>query len=83
MTNDPIEAIIASALDDAGLLYNRHNDKNLDFFVPQLMIYIECKQFHTERISEQTKRVPNIIVIQGRHAAETFAQLVRKAYATN
>lgn len=76
---DPIERIIADALDARGITYLRDGtaDTNgLDFQLCASGIYIECKAYHTDRTSEQMSRVENVIVIQGRHAAETFAKMI-------
>lgn len=54
--------------DDAG--------SGLDFVLDGVNVYIECKQFHTPRIAEQTSRVENVIVIQGKAAAEMFAAML-------
>lgn len=75
-TTDPIEDIVRSGLDAAGINYVDENDprsKGLDFYLPDYLTHIECKQFHTERTAEQMSRSDNVIVIQGRKAAEFFA----------
>ena len=77
--HDPIEGIVGSALSVRGVRYVCDGDgdtKALDFYLPDFGVYIEVKQFHTERVSEQMTRDPNIIVIQGRAAAEAFASLI-------
>jgi len=76
---DPIELIIASALDVADVSYDHETSgktNGLDFYIEEFDTYIECKQFHTPRISDQMKRADNIIAIQGRKAAIAFAQLL-------
>lgn len=70
---DPCESIIAEALDRAGIQYDRNSAQQLDFHIPRLDIFIECKQFHSERIAAQTARAPNIIITQGLHAAKVLA----------
>lgn len=77
--DDPIELIVANGLTSAGIEFIHENEGgtfNLDFFLPEQKIYIEVKQFHSERIAEQSSRVENIIVIQGRHAAKEFAKMI-------
>lgn len=54
----------------------RHNDAGLDFYLSKRDIYIEVKQFHSPRISEQMSRAPNVIVAQGRPAVQMLAQLL-------
>lgn len=76
---DPIEQIIATALDARGIAYTmdgQGDTKGLDFRLLASDVYIECKQFHTPRTCEQTSRVENVIVVQGRRAAELFAALL-------
>lgn len=75
MITDPIEKIIDSALAQAGIRRSE-SPSRLDFYLPDYDVHIECKQFHTSRISEQTSRVENVIVIQGIKAAETFARFL-------
>jgi hypothetical protein len=75
----PIESKIGKALDDAKINYVDGTDeraKGLDFYLIDLDIHIECKQFHTERISEQMSRSSNIIAIQGMKAADLFSDLL-------
>lgn len=79
---DPIEKIVRTALDAAGISYQcageNHFDQTLDFYLPDYGTFIEVKQFHSERISRQMAQAPNIIAIQGRGAAETFARMISK-----
>lgn len=76
MRTDPIEKIVEEALNQADI---RHlQDRMTDFYLPELGIYVECKQFFAPRIAEQMARVENVIVIQGRKAATAFAAMLRK-----
>lgn len=81
---DPVERIIADALIEKGIVFHvdgsPKNKTGLDFKIPQVngALFIECKRMHTPRISEQTARAENIIVIQGLSAAETFARWISK-----
>jgi hypothetical protein len=75
---DPVEHIIMVALNAAGIRFVRDNEADLDFYLPDYDTYIEVKQFHSKRILEQMSRVPNVIVIQGRTAAETFSKALWK-----
>lgn len=60
-----------------GIICEREDHKSgLDFFLPGLDVYVEVKQFHSPRISEQMSRKPNVIVIQGMGAMEAFATLL-------
>jgi len=75
----PIESKIGKALDKAKIKYVDELDersKGLDFYLVDLDVHIECKQFHTERISEQMSRSSNVVVIQGIKTAELFSALL-------
>lgn len=75
----PIETKICKALEDANVAYVDELDersKGLDFYLLDLDVHIECKQFHTEGISEQMSRSGNIIAIQGMKAADLFSDLL-------
>ena len=76
---DPVERAVADALDASGVSYvtDPRETRDLDFFLPDFDVYIECKQMFAERITKQMKTVDNIIVIQGLGAALSFAQLIR------
>lgn len=48
----------------------------LDFYLPDHGVFIECKQFYSERIARQMSSVHNVIVIQGKDAAHAFATMI-------
>lgn len=76
---DPIEDIVERALLRAKLGFTKDgegNTRGLDFHLTDFDIYIEVKQFHTDRVTEQMSRVSDVIVIQGRAAAEAFAKML-------
>lgn len=76
--NDPMEGMIRGALKRAAIRYveGDRNDARLDFFLPDHGIYIEVKQFHSDRIGEQMSRAPNVIAVQGRQAVEWLVALI-------
>ena len=78
---DPLEAMIAAALDEAGIAYVRDragaNPSGLDFRLTDLGIEIEVKRFHSDRIAEQMARAPNVIALQGEASVRWFCELVR------
>lgn len=83
--DDPVEAVIVSAFTAAGISFVRERDGGtleLDFHLPDLNVYVECKQFHTDRIAAQMKRAPNVICIQGMEAARAFARMIELAKST-
>jgi hypothetical protein len=76
--HDRVEATIELGLEAAGIRYRRADDnpRHLDFYLPDLDIYIEVKRFHTPRTAEQMERVPDIIVVQGLKAAVAFVKMI-------
>ncbi len=79
--DDPIERIVADALDAADIAYTHESEsiiQNIDFALVDGPL-IECKQFATDRTSAQIKPHPDIIVIQGREAALWFAAAINGA----
>jgi hypothetical protein len=79
--SDPLERIVAEALDDAGIGYvtdaGGGNPSNLDFRLHN-GIEIEVKRFHTPRIAEQMSRAENVIVAQGEAAVLFLADLIAR-----
>lgn len=78
--SDPMEQLIADALDYHGIEYVREQDPRaykLDFYLPLQDVHIEVKRFHADRIAEQMSRVPNVIVAQGIEAVTVLANLIR------
>ena len=72
---DPIERIVAEGLERAGLPF-LHGDHTPDFYVPSLDLEIEVKQFYSPRAIRQLEGKTNIILIQGREAAEAFVKMI-------
>lgn len=78
---DPIERILLKSFIENGIDFisgqiDPETTRNLDFYLPGYDIFIEVKQFHSDRISEQMSRVENVIAIQGRRAAESFVSMI-------
>ena len=71
---DPIEKIVREALEVRGINYLR--GAPLDFYLPDYGLFIECKQFFTERVTRQLKDREDIVLVQGRVAAHAFARLL-------
>jgi len=74
---DPIERMIAEALTAHGIKFISDNN-GLDFYLPELSTYIECKQFFAARVVKQISKVDNVILIQGKSAAQAFVDLISK-----
>lgn len=71
MTNDPVERIVANALDKAGVEYSHGPlDFECDGFA------IECKRFWSDRIKRQIEHRTDVILVQGIEAAQAFKALV-------
>jgi hypothetical protein len=71
-TRDPMEQRIERALLEAGIPYvvegDRHpamKDRQLDFYQPVQDLFVEVKQLHSDRITQQMACVPNLIVGRG------------------
>lgn len=77
---DPVERIVAAALDATGLWYRQGQaEGEADFILPGLNLEIECKQFYSERAIRQLEGKENIILIQGKDAAAGLAKLLTVA----
>lgn len=77
-SNDPMEGMIRAALKRAGIRFveGDRNPARLDFHLPEFALYIEVKQFHSDRIAAQMARADNVIVAQGRGAVEALAAMI-------
>jgi hypothetical protein len=81
-TVDPCEEMVRRALVARGIEFIEEGDKampvpGLDFYIPAWEVYLELKQFHSPRISDQMARADNVIAIQGKHAAYVFSCLIK------
>lgn len=78
---DPLEREIEAALVEAGIDFHTDEgggtESRLDFYLPQLDVFIEVKRFYTSRTGEQIARAPNVIVAQGERAVRFLAQAIR------
>lgn len=81
---DPMEQLIAEALNKVGARYTSDNGgtnpSGLDFRLA-CGIEIEVKRFHTPRVAEQMSRAENVIVAQGEGAVRFLAFLIRASAA--
>lgn len=80
-TEDPIEAMVERALNARSIRFEREVEvdpagSRLDFHLPDFDLFIECKQFHSERAVRQLSRAPNVILLQGREATGFFCKLL-------
>lgn len=73
-----LEAVLARALDAAGVKYEMDREPaRLDFYLPDLDLYIEVKAFHSDRISEQMSRAKSVIAVQGTVAVHWLADRIK------
>ncbi len=79
--NDPLEQTVVHALDHAGIQYVTDYEglvpKHLDFHLSDFDVFIEVKGGHSDRISNQMKRAPNVIAVQGLAAVHWFAKMLQ------
>lgn len=74
-----MEALIANALDQAGIKYESSKpvgNRSLDFYLPDADLYIEVKRMFAERVTKQMALVDNVIVAQGEKAVMALAALI-------
>ncbi len=77
-TLDPLEKQVEDALNAAGVRFRRDDhESGLDFYLPNVDLYVEVKRFHTARIADQMSRRPNVIVLQGAKSVTAFCTMVR------
>lgn len=77
MSEDPLEEIIADALDAAGVPYERPAD-GLDFVLRNHWsgVAIECNRYFSPRLPPQIEGVSDVIVVQGMRAARVLAEMI-------
>lgn len=77
---DPLEDQVEAFLRAANEPFYRNHESRIDFYLPRLSLFIECKRFYTPRISDQLSRVPSadVIVVQGIGALEKLLEVASK-----
>ena len=79
--SDPLEKDIAFLLTNLNIKFvheSEEKSQRLDFYLPDFDIYIEVKQYHTDRVNEQLKSKDNIILIQGKKSINALKLLLKK-----
>ncbi|MGJ1366298.1 hypothetical protein [Sphingobacterium spiritivorum] len=79
--SDFLEQSVADCLKELDIKFiheSQNNGSNLDFYLPDFDVYIEVKQFHTERIGNQLSTKDNVIVFQGKKTIQFLKLLVKK-----
>lgn len=67
--SDWLEKEVAELLTKRGIDFiheSQNNGSNLDFYLPSYDVYIEVKQYHTDRVINQLSKKDNVILIQGK-----------------
>lgn len=81
--SDHLEREIAMALDNKGIRYIHESEKGgpvLDFYLPDFDVYIEIKQFHSDRINRQLASRENVVLLQGKKAVDFFKTMLNQQY---
>ncbi len=68
------ELLVAKGIDF--IHESEDKEQELDFYLPQHDVYIEVKQFHADRISQQMKTKDNVIAIQGKESIEFIKSIL-------
>ncbi len=77
--SDDLELRIAAALDKRSITFIHESEGmgfHLDFYLPDLDIYIEVKKFHTDRVISQLVTQENVVLIQGRKSVEFLEKIL-------
>ena len=66
--SDHLELAVAEILERHNIEFvheSQNNGSNIDFYLPDYDVYIEVKQYHSDRVINQLNKRDNIILIQG------------------
>lgn len=77
--SDFLEQEIVEILIDLKIKFvheSQDNGSALDFYLPDFDVYIEVKQFHTDRVLKQLSSKDNVILIQGRKSIAMLTKLL-------
>jgi hypothetical protein len=78
--NDRIEKLVADGLTEMGILFThetQNKEQQLDFYLPEFDIFIECKAFSSDRTNNQIKD-KKVILVQSIESAQFFCELCFK-----
>ena len=84
--SDFLESTIADALDNAKINFVHESENSgqiLDFYLPNFDVYIEVKQFHSDRISKQMILRDNVIAVQGIKSVRFLEAILLKLKTDN
>jgi hypothetical protein len=82
--SDHLEKKVAEALDEVGIDFiheSENKEQILDFYLPLFNVFIEIKQYHTDRISKQMASKENIIAVQGSKSVDFLIFLLLNSKA--
>lgn len=77
---DSLERDIASLLDNKGIHFIHESENKgqvLDFYLPSYDVYIEVKQYFSERITKQLASRDNVICVQGKKSLALLKVLLK------
>lgn len=78
--SDFLEKEIANTLSDLKINYiheSQNNKSSLDFYLPDFDVYIEIKQFHSDRVLKQLASRDNVILIQGKKSIKFLKAILK------
>jgi hypothetical protein len=76
---DHLEIDLATTFMEKGIDFiheSENKEQRLDFYLPNEKVYIEIKQYHSERTNEQLESQDEVILIQGKKALQYFKTLL-------
>lgn len=79
---DHLEKKVAQALDDVEIEFiheSENKEQVLDFYLPFFDVFIEVKQFHTDRISKQMSSKDNVIAVQGTKSVNLLVTMLLRS----
>jgi hypothetical protein len=79
---DHLEKKVAEALDEVGIDFvheSENKEQVLDFYLPFFDVYIEIKQFHADRISNQMSSKDNVIAVQGTKSVNLLVTMLLRS----
>lgn len=78
-TDDPVELMLARALLERKIDFiheSKNKEQRLDFYLPEIDLFIEVKRFSTPRTAKQIEGYTNVMVLQGIEAVQAFIKLI-------
>lgn len=79
---DHLEKKVAEALYEVGIEFvheSENKEQVLDFYLPFFDVYIEVKQFNTDRISKQMSSKDNVIAVKGTKSVNLLVTMLLRS----